>query len=110
MRYKPIDFINAIPGSGGIIDTIRRRVGCQWHTAKKYIETHAVVKKAYEDEIERVTDMAHSVVINAISHDDVATAKWYLSKKRKEEFGDQLDITSAGEPIVFKVIKRGTND
>ena len=103
--YKAQDFIEAIPGTGGIIDTIRKRVGCDWHTAKKYITGFATVNEAYQDECERVSDMAHSVVINAINEGDIATAKWYLSKKRKEEFGDAVDITTGNEPIRF-IIKR----
>ena len=83
-RYLAADFIEAIPGSGGIITTIARRVGCSWHTAQKYIRQYATVQAAYDDECEGVTDLAESVVIKAIRDDDVASAKWWLTKKGKD--------------------------
>ena len=99
--YTAKQFIDAIPGTGGIVDTIAKRVGCTWHTAKKYIDSYATIQKAYQDETERVSDLAHTVVIKAINDGDVATAKWYLTKKRKAEFGEALDITTAGQPITI---------
>lgn len=102
--YKTTDFIAVIPGTGGIIATIAERVGCDWHTAKKYISNYATVQQAYQDECERISDMATSAVLKAIRDGDVPTAKWWLSKKRKGEFGDAVDVTSGSKPIVFKVI------
>ena len=39
--YTAAQFIAAIPGTGGIITKIAEKVGCAWHTAKKYIEAGA---------------------------------------------------------------------
>ena len=80
-RYLAQDFIEAIPGSGGIITTIASRVGCAWHTAKKYIVEYATVKAAYDDECAKVVDKAESVIIKSLQDDDVQTAKWYLTMK-----------------------------
>ncbi len=99
-QYKATDFISAIPGTAGIIDTIAKKVGCDWHTAKKYIDEYPSIMQAYSDEVERVSDMAVAVVIKAIKDGDVPTAKWYLTKKRKGEFGEAVDITTGGQPIV----------
>ena len=35
--YKTQQFLDAIPGTGGIITAIAKRLGCSWHTAKKRI-------------------------------------------------------------------------
>jgi hypothetical protein len=101
-RYLAQDFISAIPGSGGIISTIAKRVGCAWHTAKKYVETMPTVTQAYVNECEAVTDMAESVLLKSIQDGDVASAKWWLTKKgRQRGFADQLELTGAGGgPIV----------
>lgn len=99
-QYKAIEFIEAIPGTGGIIATIADRVGCDWHTAKKYIEEYTTVQQAYQDECERVSDLATSTVLKAIRDGDVPTAKWWLSKKRKGEFGDAIDITTGGRSFI----------
>ena len=74
-------------------------VGCDWHTAKKYITEHPTVQQAYQNETERVGDLALTVIIDALKEKDVPTAKWYLTKKRKEEFGETIkqDIDINGE-------------
>ncbi len=100
MAYKVQDFVKKIPGTGGIISTISERVGCDWHTAKKYITDYPTVKQAYEDECERVNDLAQSTVLKSIKDGNTADAKWWLARKRKQEFGEALDITTGGMPIV----------
>ena len=88
-RYTAQQFIGAIPGTAGIITTIARRVGCDWHTAKKYIERYPTVKAVYDDECEKVLDAAESAVIQAITpggdaEPDIPTAKWYLTMKGRD--------------------------
>jgi len=100
-QFKASDFINAIPGTAGIIDSIAKKVGCDWHTAKKYIKEYSSIEEAYNDEVERVSDLAVTVVIKAIRDGDIPTAKWYLTKKRKDEFGDAIDVTSGGKPLII---------
>lgn len=86
----------SISGSGGIISTIAARIGCDWHTAKNYIETHQAVREAYDDECQRIIDVAHSVLIRSIVRDyNTEDAKWYLTKKGKDRgFGDDRTRTT----------------
>jgi len=101
-RYLAQDFVDAIPGSGGIITTIAKRVGCAWHTAKKYVDKYPTVKRAYDDECEKITDAAESTVIAAIMDGDLGAAKWYLTMKAKSRgyaTKQEVDVTSAGERI-----------
>jgi hypothetical protein len=104
--YKAQDFIDAIPGTGGIISAIAKKVGCTWHTAKAAIDRYQTVREAYDDECEVVTDVAESTVIKAIRDGDVPSAKWWLTKKGKErgfaekvDLEGQVDITSGGRPV-----------
>jgi len=96
-NYTAQQFIDAIPGSGGIVSTIAARVGCAWNTAKKYIDEYATVAKAYQDEQERALDRAESVVFGNIAlalkalqaegrteQVDSSDAKWLLARKGKE--------------------------
>jgi len=114
-QYKAIQFIEAIPGTGGIISTIAERVGCDWHTAKKYIERYVTIKRAYEDEIEHNVDNAESVVIQNIKYAledqrakkkpvDSSDAKWYLSRKGKHRgYSERHEVTGAeGGAVVIK--------
>ena len=109
-HYTAAVFIEAIPGTGGIISTIASRVGCDWHTAKKYCtrETtpHVTVAQAYEDECSMVLDLAESVVISELRKRDIATAKWYLSKKGKHRgYADkqEVELGTKGDGGGFKV-------
>lgn len=58
-QFTAKDFIEAIPGTGGIVSTIAKAVGCEWHTAKKYIDNYPTVKQAYDDECEKNLDIAN---------------------------------------------------
>lgn len=80
-RYTAQEFIDAIPGTGGIITKIAAKVGCAWHTAKKYIEAHPTVQRAYTDEKERLLDVAESNIKICIEAFDIQTSKWYLTMK-----------------------------
>ena len=82
--YTARQFIDAIPGTGGIITTIAKRLGCTWHTAKRYIMTRPTVAAAYAAECESVLDAAESVIIGDIIDKDVQTSKWYLMMKGRE--------------------------
>ena len=79
-------FITAIPGTGGIISTIAKRVGCEWHTAKKYIEEFPTIKLAYENEKHRIDDAAVSNIYKAIADGDLGTSKWWASMKLGDDF------------------------
>lgn len=84
-QFRAQDFIDAMPGSGGIIATIAKRVGCDWHTAKKYIDAYPTVKAAYDAECERVLDLAETVIIeDIVKSKDTQTAKWYLTMKGRD--------------------------
>ena len=108
-HYTAAAFLEAIQGSGGIITTIANRIECDWHTAKKYCSRdttpHITVAKAYEDECAMVLDLAESVVLSEIRKRDVATAKWYLTRKGKNRgYADktELDVDGSGFTVVFK--------
>lgn len=76
-------FIKAIPGTGGVITAIARKVGCDWHTAKKYIDEFATVKRAYDDESEGILDLAEAKLIEAIHSGDTGMIRFYLTTKGK---------------------------
>lgn len=98
-------FISAIPRSGGIISTIARRVGADWHTTKKYIQNHPSIKAAYDAECESILDVAESVVFGNIGIaakrvqigelSDSSDAKWLLTKLGKGRgYADRQEITA----------------
>ena len=105
-QYKAQQFIDAIEGSAGIVSTIAKRVGCDWHTARKYIDEYATIKQAYDDECERTLDAAESVILgDIVKEKDVQTAKWYLSMKGRSRGYAKTERTEVtgrdGGPIEF---------
>lgn len=103
-QFNSKDFIKAIPGTGGVIASIARKVGCDWHTAKKYVTEFPSVAQVYQDECATIDDLAVSTVLKAIQEGDVPTAKWWLAKKRRAEFGDSVDLTTGGERIIVRLV------
>ncbi len=104
--YTAKTFIDAIPGTGGIISAISRKVGCTWNTTKAWIDGYPTVKVAYENECEAMLDLAESAVLKNIRAGDTQDAKWYLSKKGKQRgYGDQATLeVNGGEPIKIKMV------
>jgi hypothetical protein len=112
-RYKAQDFIDAIPGTGGIVSVIAKRVGCAWHTAKKYIVEYATVTEAYQDECEAITDLAETTVIKSIKDGDTQTAKWYLTMKGRNRgyaMTQRQELTGTdGGPLVVRYVNDWRN-
>jgi len=78
-KYTAAEFIAAIPNTGGIVSVIAKAVGCDWHTAKRYIDDHSSVHKAWEAERHSVTDRARHNILIAITDDkDLQMSKWWL--------------------------------
>jgi hypothetical protein len=104
-QYTAAQIIQAIPGSGGIISTISRKLGCSWDTVNRAIADYPTVKAAYDDECEKVLDMAESVLLKNIEAGDSADAKWYLSRKGKRRgYVERQEVTgSDGGEILIRL-------
>ena len=92
--------------TGGVVSAIAEKVGCDWHTAKKWIEDHPTIKRAWEAEKHRITDRARHNVLVAIQDGDLQTSKWWL-QVLDEEFKPKQQIEHTGEiPVIREVIVR----
>jgi len=116
--YSASQFIEAIQGTGpfvkindkgdpirqgslGIISTIAGRVGCAWHTAKKYCnrETTSLVTvaEAYEDEVERSLDFTESKMFEQIQSGDGPMIRYHLSTKGKDRgYSERHEVAGPG--------------
>jgi hypothetical protein len=99
--YTAEQFVKAIKNSGGIITTIAARVGCDWNTARKWITTHPTIQAAYQNECETVSDVAQSILMTSIKDGNTQDAKWWLARKRRGEFGDNLAIITDDKPLTI---------
>ena len=110
-KYTTQDFIDAIPGTGGIISAIARKVGCDWKTADSWVHDFPTVKRAYDAECEAMLDLAESAVLKnikraAMEDGDTADAKWYLTKKGKRRgYSDTVELTGKDGGPVRQIIE-----
>jgi hypothetical protein len=88
-------------GSAGIVSTIADRLGCAWHTARKQIDKWESTKRAFDDEGERVLDLAESKMMVAINEGDGRMIRYILSTKGKARgYTERQEITGAdGGPL-----------
>lgn len=56
-----------------------------------------------QDEAETVNDLAELTIVEKIKGGDENSAKWWLARTRRSKFGDNVDITSGGQPIKIDV-------
>ena len=110
--YTTGQFIAAIPGTGGIITAIAKRVGCSWSTAKKFIVGHATVQQAYDDECQSVLDLAEAKTIELIKNGDAAMIRYYLSTKGKHRgYTERQEVTGEDSgPIKHKNMSERKGD
>lgn len=104
--------LEAIRNSGGIYSTIARKLDIAWSTARIKVEADPVTKQAYEDECERVLDLAEATIIKSVEGGDTSDAKWLLARKgKKRGYADnsQVDLTNSDgslkPPQIIEVVK-----
>ena len=116
-QYKAKEFIDAIAGTGGIITTIANRVGCSWHTAKKYIDTYPTVTVAYADELDKNLDVAEAIIIDNLKllrkeqeqtrkPVETSDARWLLATKGKARgYSQKQEVEMSGNVDGRRVIE-----
>jgi hypothetical protein len=94
----------AIPGSGGLIAQIAKKTGYSWGAVRDFIARDPELTTMRQDEEETIDDMAEATVITQIKDGNEAAARWWLARRRRTKYGDNVDVTSANEkiqPVVF---------
>lgn len=100
-NYEITDIKKAIEDSGGNISIIAERLGCEWHTAKTYIEKSEETKAAYEAETESVIDLAESKLIENIQANDNTAIIFYLKTKgKKRGYIEKTEVEHSGNIVV----------
>ena len=112
--------LEAIKGSGGIISTVAKRLGCEWHTARTYIRRWASTRIALEAEDEGILDLAESVLLKNIQLAsklqaggelvDTKDAKYVLSTKGKGRgYTERMEV-EGGETTIVNVFSGNVGD
>jgi len=114
-QYTAQQFIDAIPGTGGVITSIARRVGCDWHTAKKYLTEYPTITRAWDNEREGMLDMAEVALFKAVKDGEQWAVKFFLTTIGKqrgyvERVEQQVSGTGDGGAIVLTWADTNMND
>jgi len=98
INYTVEQIQDAIKDSAGIISVIAKRLDCQWHTCKKYIESYDETKQSLQDEIAKNIDKAESVILTSLNEGDIQTAKWFLQTIGKNRgYSEKQEIQHSGK-------------
>lgn len=100
-KYTAQQYIDAMPGTGGIISAIARKMECGWNTVDRAIKKYPTVAKARDAARSEVTDKAQANLVQAISNGDLAISKWwvqvmdpeFIPKQQLEGFIKSLDLS-----------------
>lgn len=100
MSRKPTikQYLNAIDGSMGFINTIANRSGVSWHTAKNKIEGNKKLKKAYEEELEKKLDFGETQLMKNIKEGKETSVIFFLKTKGKQRgYVEKQELEHSGD-------------
>ena len=101
-HYTKEELLEAIKGSGGIVSEIARRLGCDWMTARKYVEKSKVTHEAMIAESEAMLDQIERCAYDTALAGDGPMIRYILSTKGKRRgwSEDELPQVAAGDPVI----------
>ena len=97
----------------GIVSQAARVAGVPRPTAYKRRNKVSAFAKAWDEAIEDALDALELTVTNASLQGDMQTARWILSRRRPERWGDKLSLEhsgAGGAPVVFTLALGDTED
>ena len=96
----------AITGTGGIKTQIAKNLGCHRFTVDNYIGKYATIKKAYEDERNRIGDMVEAKIIEKCVEGDCGMLRFYARTKLSDRgYVERQEISGIGGAPIPHTIK-----
>ncbi len=97
--------LQAIDDSGGIMSHIASKLGCAWHTAQKYVNKWESTRRAFQDEREKLIDVAEVECMKQIKAGDASMVRYVLSrlgKGRGYVEKQEIEVTVANVDAAIK--------
>ena len=88
---------------------VARKAGYSWGAVREAIRMDEELSRMMQDEAETINDYAEITLIDKIKDGDENSAKWWLARTRRAKFGDNVDLTTGGQPIKIDVEWRGVD-
>ena len=113
--YNKETVLEAIKDSRGIVSRISKKLDCEWHTAKKYIEKWEITKTHYDNENQKILDVAEDRLIGAIDIGEQWDIKFMLATKgRNRGYVERQEIAptdpSGQYPFSFCDLVKAINE
>lgn len=87
------DWLKAIDGSGGIIETIAARLGVHRKTVWQKKKDYPEIALAIQEEVEACTDLAEINIRKLLKDGNAKVSMWYLDRKAKDRgYGNQVKV------------------
>lgn len=104
--------LNAIQGTGGVINIIAQKLGVHYHTVLNYEKKYESVRVAIQEEQDKILDKAEDNLFTRIQEGDEDTSKWFLARRgRHRGYSEKIDIEEKGEKkIIIEVQYAGDSE
>lgn len=100
-KYRAETVKKLIEATGGNLSAVAAQLGCDRATVYNYVKRHPTLKRALQQQREKLIDWAETVITEAIQEKDVQTAKWVLATiGKKRGWGEKLDVKHSGKVFV----------
>lgn len=83
LNFRKSDVKKAIEGSGGYVTNIAKKLGCDWHSAKRYINLHGL-QELLDNENETWNDVTEMKLMENISNNDTTAIIFRLKTRAKD--------------------------
>lgn len=91
----------AILKSQGVMTNAAAHLGRTWGTTKKYIHKYPDLLDLFNEQVDRVTDVAENNLISDLyAGEQWATKFWLTTKGRNRGFGEHTEIEQIGDITV----------
>lgn len=100
-KYKHTQkaIIEAMDGTGGIKTEIADRLGVNRRTIDNYLKWFPKVKEAYDEEVQKVGDIAEGCLFGQIQSGNFQAIAFYLNAKCKERGYGQQEEQDSTKPV-----------
>ena len=103
------DVKKAIEGSGGYMTNVAKKLNCDWHTAKKYINKYNLNDELIAED-EKLNDLTEMKLIENIKNNDTTSIIFRLKTRAKHRgYIERSDINHTGTVVNLVVSQDDMN-